>query len=101
MRRPLRSIFASSFFVACALIAPARVSAEYQADNGFLPLPPTPQPANAVPLSPAEQLGKNIFFDSTLSNPPGYACATCHAPATGFTGPSSDVNLALGPGPGS
>src|SRR5947209_2214026 len=71
----------------------------YQTD-GIMPLPPTPQPVNVVPLSPAEQLGKFLFFDATLSNPPGYACATCHAPSTGFALPSSLVNEMMGPGPG-
>ena len=53
-----------------------------------------------VPLSPAEQLGQDIFFDSTLSNPPGLSCAGCHFPATGYTGPSSEINLLVGPVPG-
>jgi cytochrome c peroxidase len=53
-----------------------------------------------VPLSPGEQLGKDIFFDHTLSDPEGYACATCHIPQAGFTGPSSFVNSVAGPVPG-
>jgi uncharacterized repeat protein (TIGR03803 family) len=53
-----------------------------------------------VPLTPVEQLGRNIFFDSTLSNPPGVSCASCHSPAAGFTGPSSDINRLAGPVPG-
>jgi cytochrome c peroxidase len=70
------------------------------ASRNLKPLPaPKPTP-NAVPLSPAEQLGKDIFFDSTLSNPEGYACATCHIPQAGFTGPSSLVNRRAGPVPG-
>ena len=44
------------------------------------PLPPIKQPPNIVPLTPVEQLGKDIVFDNTLSNPEGYACCTCHAP---------------------
>mgnify|MGYP005608441361 FL=1 len=35
-------------------------------------------------LTPKEQLGKLIFFDTALSNPPGQSCATCHTPANGF-----------------
>jgi len=54
----------------------------------------------SVPLSPIEQLGKDIFFDNTLSDPQGMACATCHSPAAGFTGPNSQVNLSSGPVPG-
>lgn len=64
------------------------------------PLPPPAQPSNVVRLSVAEQLGKDIFFDHTLSNPAGYACASCHVPATGFTGPNSEVNEFSGPQPG-
>jgi cytochrome c peroxidase len=45
------------------------------------------------PLTPQEQLGKNLFFDKNLSDPPGQSCATCHAPEVGWTGPDSIVNL--------
>lgn len=64
------------------------------------PLPAPVQTPNAVKLTVAEQLGKDIFFDHTLSNPEGYACATCHIPQAGFTGPSSLVNQLAGPVPG-
>ncbi|MFO1021269.1 MAG: cytochrome c peroxidase [Planctomycetales bacterium] len=40
-----------------------------------------------------EQLGKQIFFDPQLSNPVGQSCASCHHPATGFTGPQAKINL--------
>jgi cytochrome c peroxidase len=48
--------------------------------------------AQAPSLTPQEQLGKHIFFDAGLSEPAGQACASCHAPSTGFTGPTSSVN---------
>jgi cytochrome c peroxidase len=63
-------------------------------------LPPPVQTPNVAPLSVGEQLGKDIFFDHTLSQPEGYACATCHIPQSGFTGPSSEVNIFAGPVPG-
>jgi cytochrome c peroxidase len=31
-------------------------------------------------------LGREIFFDTTLSEPPGESCASCHDPAHGFAG---------------
>jgi cytochrome c peroxidase len=37
-------------------------------------------------------LGRRIFFDANLSEPPGQSCASCHAPETGFTSPDPDVN---------
>ena len=54
----------------------------------------------AADLSPVEQLGKQIFFDKNLSSPPGQACASCHAPEVGFTGPDSAVNQQTGVYPG-
>jgi cytochrome c peroxidase len=42
-------------------------------------------------LSPLEQLGKSLFFDK-ISQPRSVACADCHAPATGFTGPIPGIN---------
>lgn len=54
----------------------------------------------AADLSPVEQLGKQIFFDKNLSSPPGQACASCHAPEVGFTGPNSAINQQTGVYPG-
>jgi len=46
----------------------------------------------AVAADPLVALGKTIFFDTSLSSPPGQACASCHGPAAGWTGPHSDIN---------
>ncbi|MFC2160614.1 cytochrome-c peroxidase [Acidobacteriota bacterium] len=43
-------------------------------------------------LSPVEELGKKLFFDANLSNPPGQPCSFCHGPEVGFTGPMEDIN---------
>ena len=51
-------------------------------------------------LSPVEQLGKQLFFDTNLSTPAGQSCASCHAPEAGFSGPDSQVNLRTGVYPG-
>jgi cytochrome c peroxidase len=64
------------------------------------PLPPPVMPPDEIALTPVEKLGKFMLYDHTLSNPSGYACATCHVPAAGFTGPDSSVNLFGGPQPG-
>jgi cytochrome c peroxidase len=61
------------------------------------PVPPPVQPPNSVPLTPVEQLGKDIVYDHTLSDPSGYACFSCHTPQTGFASPlDSEVNAILG-----
>jgi cytochrome c peroxidase len=44
------------------------------------------------PLADQEQLGKDLFFDTNLSDPTGQACAACHAPEVGFTGPDQAIN---------
>ena len=50
------------------------------------------KPVDTDPLTPKEQLGKEIFFDN-ISSPERQSCASCHAPETGFTGPNPGFNL--------
>lgn len=45
-------------------------------------------------LSPKEELGKSIFFDTNLSINQNQACAACHAPEAGWTGPEMAINAA-------
>lgn len=54
----------------------------------------------AQDLTPMEELGKMLFFDTDLSTPPGQSCAACHAPETGFTGPDSEINASTAVYPG-
>lgn len=48
--------------------------------------------ALAAGLTDKETLGKKIFFDERLSINENQACAVCHGPGVGWTGPSSDIN---------
>jgi cytochrome c peroxidase len=48
-----------------------------------------------------ELLGKLLLFDKELSVNRNEACAFCHMPETGFTGPISELNRATGSYPGS
>jgi cytochrome c peroxidase len=73
----------------------------------FGPIPCQGEPADIVALTPLELLGKKLIYDCQLSDPPasafgqpGYACATCHVPSAGFTGPISLINQIAGPQPG-
>ncbi|MFL5358606.1 cytochrome-c peroxidase [Archangium sp.] len=43
-------------------------------------------------LTSVEQLGKSLFFDTRLSEPPGQSCASCHGPAAGWTGADANIN---------
>jgi cytochrome c peroxidase len=50
--------------------------------------------AQGTGLSPEEELGKSIFFDTNLSINQNQACAACHGPVAGWTGPESTINAA-------
>jgi cytochrome c peroxidase len=57
--------------------------------------PPTNQ------VQQIELLGKLLLFDKNLSVNRNEACAFCHMPETGFTGPISQLNATAGAYPGS
>ncbi|WP_207801747.1 cytochrome-c peroxidase [Phenylobacterium hankyongense] len=57
------------------------------------------EPDNQV--QQVELLGKSILFDKQLSVNRNEACAFCHMPETGFTGPVSELNRTTGSYPGS
>lgn len=40
-------------------------------------------------LNPVQALGKKLFFDINLSNPPGQSCASCHASGKAFVDPGT------------
>ena len=42
-------------------------------------------------LTPRERLGLRLFFDASLSDPAGVACASCHDPRRAFTGNNSTM----------
>jgi cytochrome c peroxidase len=49
-----------------------------------------------------EQLGRQLFFDETLSEPHGTSCASCHDPRHAFSGNhGSTIGVPLGSTPGS
>jgi cytochrome c peroxidase len=48
-----------------------------------------------------ELIGKLLLFDKELSVNRNEACAFCHMPETGFTGPISEINRTTGAYPGS
>ncbi len=69
-----------SFICAFALLAPL-----VPGTNGAL--------GQALPPESARvRLGEKLFFDTSLSRPPGQSCADCHGPAVGFTGPDEKIN---------
>ncbi len=54
-----------------------------------------------LPPTRREDLGRQLFFDTNLSNPPGTSCASCHDPARAFSGNHGSTNgVAAGSRPG-
>ena len=47
---------------------------------------------DALALTPQEELGKKLFFDTNLSTPVGQSCAVCHGQNVGWTGPDEMIN---------
>jgi cytochrome c peroxidase len=43
-----------------------------------------------------ESLGRMLYFDKNLSNPPGQACAACHLPQAGFADPDQGLPVSEG-----
>ncbi|MCB9032522.1 MAG: c-type cytochrome [Chitinophagales bacterium] len=43
--------------------------------------------ANNTGLSDTAFIGKQVFFDTSLSVPSGMSCASCHSPSSGFSDP--------------
>jgi len=55
----------------------------------------------AAGLSPAQQLGEQLFFDLSLSTGSNQACASCHTPAAAFADPRNTgdpLNSPVSPG---
>lgn len=52
------------------------------------------------PLNTKEQLGKLLFFEESLSTPPGRACSACHAQEVAFANPESELPVSKGASPG-
>ncbi len=61
---------------------------------------PQHRPVTPTTLSDLETLGRNLYFDASLSEPPGQSCATCHDPTVGWTGPREEINREGGVYPG-
>ena len=56
-------------------------------------------PAMATPLSLQEQLGKELFFDKTLSHNGNQSCSSCHSPSASFTDPDKSNPTSKGDNP--
>jgi len=85
-------------WAAAKLPAVSRVPAVPARRTNALPVPPRAGPPDDPELV---ALGKRIFVDERLSEPPGTSCASCHDPTRAFSGThGSRVGVPLGSRPG-
>ena len=82
------------------LLAGAVFAAEPQTQPGEKQPGENPNPIHLVrrkvePLSAMARLGKDIFFDASLSSSGKLACASCHSPDHAY-GPPTDAPVVLG-----
>jgi len=79
------------------LLAIACQSGNDKTDKGASGLSGT---AEEVSLNEKEKLGKLLFFEESLSSPPGQACSFCHDPKAGFADPDRNLPVSKGAIPG-
>lgn len=56
--------------------------------------------AQVAAPTPQEQVGRDLFFDTNLSEPAGQGCVSCHDPATAFVDPDNTLPVSGGVIPG-
>ena len=83
------------WFLGAGLLAGAVFAAEPQNLPGENPKPVRLVRPPVQPLSAMARLGKDIFFDTTLSSSGKMACASCHSPDHAY-GPPNDASVMLG-----
>ncbi len=86
-------VTALAVVVRLAMAAPVTAKSERTSVSASAAMPPgtagliaAASAENARAADPRAALGRKIFFDASLSDPPGTSCATCHDPARGFAG---------------
>jgi cytochrome c peroxidase len=73
--------------LAGALVALWSAISRPELSSAHAPVVPAPIAVAPEPRpDPLVALGQTIFFDTTLSDPPGTSCASCHDPERAFSG---------------
>ncbi len=96
MRRQLRNSLAPILTLTCLVML---ITACGKKNSTALTVIEPAQGALAQ-LSPIEELGRRLFFDESLSTPPGQSCATCHDPNIAFADPVKELPVSRGAIPG-
>lgn len=73
--------------VLCIVVFVLLYSCKQQQETNFYFKNDTDFFANNNGLSDTAFIGKQVFFDTSLSVPSGMSCASCHSPSSGFSDP--------------
>lgn len=86
LRKRLKPCFASSLLLVFLLPSLESIAADsaYQDYRDF------------KYASPKAKLGRDLFTDTSLSNPAGQACMSCHTPGAGFADPDKSLPVSRG-----
>jgi cytochrome c peroxidase len=84
-----------AWFLGAGLLAGAVFAAEPQTSPGVNPNPIRLLRRPVAPLSAVALIGREIFFDTSLSSSGRMACASCHTPDHAY-GPPNDAPVMLG-----
>ncbi|MBS1723759.1 MAG: cytochrome C [Armatimonadetes bacterium] len=93
MRQPRFQHFAS-VTTGCLALTLVTVASAPQSRVVVFPAMARSEPEQLV------RLGRQLFRDKSLSNPPGLACVSCHAPESGYSYPNGAINKFVGTVPG-
>src|ERR1035437_5034114 len=79
--------------IAIALCVPFLLAVSACGGSGSDPSESPPALDRPASFTDKQWLGKQLFFDTNLSEPAGLACAGCHASQVGWTGPDPMISL--------
>jgi cytochrome c peroxidase len=83
-RGPVKSLRVPIVLLGLVLVTAAAAELELPIPANVLP----PEiPADNPPTAAKVELGKKLYFDARLSSDGTIACASCHAPQSGFADP--------------
>jgi cytochrome c peroxidase len=87
---PRRAAAVATVFGICAAAVAARLAGASQSPARHVSTAmaaASPESTAVLPApDPRAALGRELFFDASLSDPPGTSCASCHDAAHGFAG---------------
>ncbi|MHB0867041.1 MAG: cytochrome-c peroxidase [Thermoleophilia bacterium] len=97
LRKTIMTVVAIALNALLLIVLSACAGNNESASDARMPMPALEQP---VGFTDKQWLGKQLFFDPNLSQPPGQSCMGCHHPAAGWADPVKESPTSEGNIPG-